>query len=117
MESKTHQIISIAFALLYLSFAVVQYNDPDPFVWIPIYLLAAGLPIWNIFRKVPPLVPVTAIILCIIWAVLLWPEEYQGLAGKMDSRPGVELARESLGLLVSAIGAGYVLLRSFRKAG
>ena len=26
------------FVLIFISFAAVQYNDPDPYLWIPIYL-------------------------------------------------------------------------------
>ena len=39
-------------------------------------------------------------------------EEFQGLTGKMDSRPGVELARESLGLIICALGSLYLAIRS-----
>ena len=28
--------------LLFVSFAAVQYNDPDPYIWAPYYLLVAG---------------------------------------------------------------------------
>lgn len=31
------------FTLLFILFAGLQYNDPDPYVWIPIYLYAALL--------------------------------------------------------------------------
>lgn len=31
------------FIFIFILFAVVQYNDPDPYLWIPIYLYPAGL--------------------------------------------------------------------------
>ena len=31
------------FVFIFISFAVVQYNDPDPYLWIPIYLFPAAL--------------------------------------------------------------------------
>jgi len=31
------------FVLIFILFAVVQYNDPDPYLWIPIYLYPAYL--------------------------------------------------------------------------
>lgn len=34
--------VNIALGLLMVAFAAVQYNDPDPHVWVPIYLVAAA---------------------------------------------------------------------------
>ena len=31
------------FALIFIVFAALQYNDPDPYLWIPIYLYPAYL--------------------------------------------------------------------------
>ncbi|HHG84393.1 MAG TPA: hypothetical protein ENJ82_06575, partial [Bacteroidetes bacterium] len=90
METRIHKIISVSWTLLFLVFAALQINDPDPLVWVSIYGAAAGFTLWNSFGKVPPLLLVAAILTALIFAFLLWPEEYQGLTGKMDSRPGVE---------------------------
>lgn len=35
------RIFNYAFFVLFLLFAGLQYNDPDPYLWIPIYLYAA----------------------------------------------------------------------------
>lgn len=35
--------VNYIFALLFILFAALQYNDPDPYIWIPIYLYAAFL--------------------------------------------------------------------------
>jgi hypothetical protein len=32
------KIFNYSFAIIFLIFAALQYNDPDPFLWIPIYL-------------------------------------------------------------------------------
>jgi hypothetical protein len=37
------KILNGIFTLLFILFAGLQYNDPDPYVWIPIYLYAALL--------------------------------------------------------------------------
>ncbi len=31
------KIFSIIFAIIFLLFCIVQFNDPDPFIWIAIY--------------------------------------------------------------------------------
>ena len=44
------KVFNILFSLLFLIFAGLQYNDPDPYIWIPIYLYAAAL-CWLAFRN------------------------------------------------------------------
>src|SRR5260221_6886661 len=41
---------NLLFCLIFIFFAALQYNDPDPYVWMPIYLYAAVL-CWLAFRK------------------------------------------------------------------
>lgn len=35
------KIFNIIFTILFVVFAALQYNDPDPYIWIPIYLVSA----------------------------------------------------------------------------
>jgi len=44
------RVFNLVFAILFAFFAALQYNDPDPYVWMPIYLYAAVL-CWVAFRK------------------------------------------------------------------
>lgn len=37
------KVFNIIFCLLFIVFAALQYNDPDPYIWMPIYLYAAVL--------------------------------------------------------------------------
>lgn len=37
------KIFNIFFCLVFILFAALQYNDPDPYVWVPIYLYTAVL--------------------------------------------------------------------------
>lgn len=37
------KVFNIIFCVLFIVFAALQYNDPDPYLWIPIYLYAAVL--------------------------------------------------------------------------
>lgn len=115
MESRLHLVISIVIALIFVGFAAVQYNDPDPLTWIAIYGMMALLLSLNAYRRLPISVSVLPMLAAILGAILLWPDEYQGIANKMDSRPGVELARESLGLAICALGCGYVAWRSWAR--
>lgn len=35
-------------AALFVLMAGVQYNDTDPFVWVPLYIYAAALSVWTV---------------------------------------------------------------------
>jgi len=37
------KVFNVFFCLAFILFAALQYNDPDPYVWVPIYLYAAVL--------------------------------------------------------------------------
>lgn len=111
MKLTPHRVICIALSVTLDAFAVLQYNDPDPAVWMAVYFGMSALCLWSAFGALPRVVPAVVVVAALIGAYLLWPETYQGLSGKMDSRPGVELARESLGLLICALVAAYLAWR------
>jgi hypothetical protein len=116
MENRLHTVIGILFALLFLAFAIVQYNDPDPLTWILVYGFMVVLHLVSIRMRLSVVVSLLPMGAAIVGAFLLWPDEYIGLTGKMDSRPAVEFARESLGLAVCALGCAYVFVRSWMRA-
>jgi len=41
---------NIIFCIVFVLFAALQYNDPDPYVWVPIYMYTAVL-CWLAFRN------------------------------------------------------------------
>jgi Transmembrane family 220, helix len=43
------KIFNLVFCILFILFAALQYNDPDPYIWIPIYMYSAVL-CWLAFR-------------------------------------------------------------------
>ena len=44
------KVFNLIFCFIFIGFAALQYNDPDPYVWIPIYMYAAVL-CWLAFRN------------------------------------------------------------------
>lgn len=85
-----------------LVFAWLQVNDPDPEIWIPLYALPALLCAWAAFRPLYHWVPGLLATGYLIGALLLWPEQYYGVTGTMAEHHEIELARESLGLIIAA---------------
>lgn len=105
-------------ALIFSVFAAVQYNDPDPEVWIPIYMAASILCIASIFIPVNRILLSVIIVAYMVGGIYLFPEKYQGVSMPMNQRvPAIELARESLGLLICAIACSWLLfLSNVKKA-
>ena len=100
------KIVSLFFALLFVYFVVVQYNDPDPEVWMPIYGIAVAACLSVFFGKAPR--SYVFIIMGVAYffaSYQQWPPQYEGVFwGEMKMRSiNIELARESLGLTVSGI--------------
>src|SRR5678816_4748078 len=63
------KIFNLLFCLVFIFFAALQYNDPDPYVWIPIYMYSAIL-CWLAFRnKFYPKAYLTGIVVYAVYAV------------------------------------------------
>lgn len=106
------KVFNIIFCILFIISAGLQYNDPDPILWIPIYLLGAFISYSAIRNKYYPLLTLSAITLFVIYAiylffdksgVLIWATEHQAenIAESMKaSKPWIEETREFFGLLI-----------------
>lgn len=106
------KVFNIIFCILFIISAGLQYNDPDPILWIPIYLLGAFISYSAIRNKYYPFLTLSAIILFVIYAiylffdksgVLIWATEHQAenIAESMKaSKPWIEETREFFGLLI-----------------
>ena len=109
---KVFNIVSIIILVL---FAALQYNDPDPFIWIPIYLYAALLCYRAIHKKYQPALYIGGLVVYLGYAVYLffdktgvldWAKEHQSesLVQTMKAeKPWIEETREFGGLLIVII--------------
>ncbi|CAM3446105.1 transmembrane 220 family protein [Pontibacter korlensis] len=101
--------------LIFLSFVAVQYNDPDPLIWMGIYGIAALLCFLSAANKVPPSVLWLAAILFAIGGVYMWPERYEGISIGGGDIKNIEEARESLGLFMGTVV--FSTLALFKRIG
>lgn len=95
----------------------MQTNDPDPGLWIVVYLaLAATCALAALWRVVLPLVGLAGCA-ALIWSASLFSGVVELFAnhpvgdlltGMSPDRPYVEQARESLGLLIGALAMAYL---------
>lgn len=87
--------------MLFLVYAAgVQYNDPDPYIWIPVYLLPVYLLYRNMNGQGSKFHYFIIGLLYLLWSANQFPPEWEGLmvdSMKMKTL-NIELGRESLGL-------------------
>jgi hypothetical protein len=106
------KIFNIFFCLAFILFAALQYNDPDPYIWMPIYLYAAVL-CWLAFRnKFYPDAYLIGIAVYTVYALYKmfdtnglvdWMTKHhaQNIADTMKAEtPWVEETREFFGLVI-----------------
>jgi hypothetical protein len=104
------KVVSSIFALMFLAFALVQINDPDPLLWIAIYgamVVASVMAFFNRYSKA--LMIGLAIGYC-IYAALLFPSAITWMKSADRSLlfdditkmqyPYIEETREFLGLVI-----------------
>jgi Ca2+/Na+ antiporter len=103
---------NLFFCFLFILFAGLQYNDPDPYLWIPIYLYAAVL-CWMAFKgKFYPAAYIIGMIGYLGYGVFLfftnngvedWVTKHhaENIAATMQAeKPWIEDTREFFGLLI-----------------
>jgi Transmembrane family 220, helix len=106
------KLFNIFFAVLFVLSAALQYNDPDPYLWMPIYLFGAVL-CWLAFRnKFYPVAYLIGVFIYAVYAVILFVEKdgvldwyrnhnSENLVQSMKAtKPWIEATREFLGLVI-----------------
>ena len=99
---------SLIFAVIFVLFAAVQYNDPDPQVWIPIYAFAAMACIMAYAGLGRPWFFVLMALVYAGAAIWQWPPAFEGfLLNEVGMKTvNIELAREAGGLAICALVMG-----------
>jgi hypothetical protein len=103
---------NLIFCLLFIFSAALQYNDPDPYVWMPIYMYGAVL-CWLAFRnKYYPKAYLIGVFIYLGYAIYLffakdgvldWINEHnaEDIASTMKAeKPWIEETREFFGLII-----------------
>lgn len=103
--------IPILFTLIFTLFVVVQYNDPDPEVWMSIYGFAVICSLLTFFHKINKMILLVAIVFYAAGCFYLFPPSFEGVGDSMHCTPNVELARESLGLLICSLAMLFLFFQ------
>jgi hypothetical protein len=114
--------IHYTLAALFFLFGLVQYNDPDFYIWMPAYFIVASIPFAYAKYFFPEKSVIMLLVVWLIWLGSYLPEIIdwfkQGRPSIWESMqaesPYIELIREFFGLLLSAITfASYLIF--FKK--
>lgn len=109
------KIFNLIFCILFTASAALQYNDPDPYLWIPVYMYSALL-CWFAFRnRFFPKAYLAGIFIYSGYAIYLffakdgvldWITKHhaENIAATMQAeKPWIEDAREFFGLVILII--------------
>ena len=106
------KIFNIIFIVIFIFSAALQYNDPDPYIWVPIYLYGAYLCYQAIHKRYNPVLYIIGLVIYIGYAVYLffdkqgvlsWFGEHnaESITQTMKAtKPWIEETREFGGLLI-----------------
>ena len=121
------KIFNIIFCVLFLVSAALQYNDPDPYLWIPIYMYGVVY-CWLAFKEeYHPVAYLVGSAILLVYAgyeffsedgVLDWFNKHnaEGIAHTMKAeKPWIESTREFFGLLILIVVMMINYLVSKRK--
>ena len=109
-------------ALIFLLFAFWQWNDPDPEIWVSIYVFAAVMSALAAFGRYSVLLLVTAAVAALLGALYYFPssvgdwisQEWQQADLSMKTMD-MEEARESFGLLIVSVILGIEAWVGWRR--
>lgn len=121
MKFTKDNIIRVILFLLFIYFAIVQLNDPDPIHWFTIYALIAVLFLVSIFKPIPKISIYILSLALLIYAGyhflyfidFLQIDNKQELFGEMVyEKPYLEGTREFLGLIIAAAALLFLLKKA-----
>ena len=119
------KIINSILALMFLVFAFVQVNDPDPILWILIYVVMATFSFMAIFEYYMPKLMLVPVLGYLGYCVILFPGVMDWF--NSDDRsllfdniakmqyPYIEEAREFLGLMICLAVLAFYFFRARKK--
>lgn len=104
------KFLNVVFTLIFLLFAYLQLNDPDPVLWVSIYGAVAIVLFLRVVGWYRRSVLIVVMVAIGAYSLMLSPDVYEwmmssnkaDLVGPMtDDKPYIEGSREFLGILIA----------------
>ncbi len=97
------KILGFLFAVLFFISAILQYNDPDTFIWIVIWGFAALFSLAFALNKISFIPLFFSGVMALGGFFYSYPEKFEGFEIGVGDIKNVEEGREAFGLLIIAI--------------
>lgn len=116
------KVLHVIISLLFIWFAYVQLNDPDPVLWIAIYLGVSLVAILQIIKRPAFFLALVGVVICLLGIIYLIPDFISWVKDGMPTITGsmkaeskyIELVREFLGLAIAG-GAYFFYFKLARR--
>ena len=109
---------------MFITFAALQYNDPDPWAWIFMYMAFGLIAIFSASGRHNKWFTLAIALVSISWMVVLFPGLWQWITeepadallyGMSPDKMYIEESREFLGLFMGLGGLYYVFHQNRKK--
>ena len=106
------RIVSAILAVTFTTFAFLQFNDPDPYLWVPAYAYVAVISALAIFDQYSRPLVLASLVSYLVFLVFHFATFYK----LIFANAGGEEGREFFGLLLCVLVLIYHYLSSARLA-
>jgi hypothetical protein len=100
---KFFKIFGWIMAALFLTSSILQYNDPDPLLWVLIYSVASVVSIFFALGRISFLIPLLFGILALVGGYLSFPAKFEGFEIGAGDIKNIEEGREAVGLILISL--------------
>lgn len=119
------KILHAVLSLMFLVFAALQLNDPDPYIWIPVYGAMAVICIMAMYDRFNQKIMISLLVAYGLYSIYYFPGVRQWLeqdnkaaifdnVAKME-HPFIEESREFLGLIINITVLLFYLVIARRR--
>ena len=121
MTARIWTLANWIMLLMFVFSAAVQFNDPDPLVWVGIYGAAAVVCGLELRRRTPLWAPVAVALIALAWAASLYSRAHEvpisSLFSAWEMRNlHIEEAREMYGLAIVGVWMIVIVTVGRKKA-
>lgn len=119
------RVVNFLLAVMFLIFAFLQLNDPDPIVWILIYGIMAVVCVLAMFEFYPRNALIILAVIYLLYSIYYFPGVKVWLSQDNKSQlfdnvakmehPFIEESREFLGLMINVAVLIFYIVRSRKK--
>jgi len=103
--------LAVLFTFLFLWAVILQWNDPDSYIWYALYGIPAVVSVLFLLNRLSHKAPFLLSLGYLVGAVFAWPAKFEGFTIGKGDIVNIEEGREACGLLIVA---GIMLMYALR---